>query len=96
MNEKVKEISKEIVSLLYWGMLAACTVGPGTVVTCARSGAEQGLSLAWVLIFATILAFILTVNNQLENHYVHLRIKFFFRKERSGSQLVVEYHLVSV
>ena len=30
-------------SLLYWSMLAACTVGPGTVVTCARAGVEYQL-----------------------------------------------------
>ena len=29
-----------VASLLYWSMLAACTVGPGTVVICARSGVE--------------------------------------------------------
>ena len=31
--------------MLYWTMLAACTVGPGTVVTCARAEAEYDLSL---------------------------------------------------
>jgi len=48
-----------VASILYWMMLAACTVGPGTVVTCARAGAEFDLSLLWALVFATILAFIL-------------------------------------
>lgn len=38
-------------------MLAACTVGPGTVVTCARSGVEYGSSLAWALCFASVLAY---------------------------------------
>jgi len=45
--------------MLYWTMLAACTVGPGTVVTCARAGAEYDLSLIWALIFASILAYTL-------------------------------------
>ena len=49
----------EFLSLLYWTMLAACTVGPGTVVTCARAGAEFELHLVWVLIFASLLAFTL-------------------------------------
>ena len=51
----------EFLSLLYWTMLAACTVGPGTVVTCARAGAEFELHLVWVLIFASLLAFTLQV-----------------------------------
>jgi len=52
-------ILDEIGSLLYWTMLAACTVGPGTVVTCARAGAEFGLSLTWALLFASMLAYTL-------------------------------------
>ena len=54
-----KNILKEISSMLYWTMLAACTVGPGTVVTCARAGAEYDLNLIWALVFASILAFTL-------------------------------------
>ena len=45
--------------MLYWSMLAACTVGPGTVVTCARAGAEFELNLIYVLIFASVLAYTL-------------------------------------
>ena len=52
-------MAKEVASILYWMMLAACTVGPGTVVTCARAGAEFDLSLIWALVFATCLAFTL-------------------------------------
>ena len=53
------QVLKEILSLLYWTMLAACTVGPGTVVTCARAGAEFELNLIWALIFASVLAYTL-------------------------------------
>jgi len=52
-------VMREIGALLYWSMLAACTVGPGTVVTCARAGAEYGLQLTWSLFLASILAYIL-------------------------------------
>lgn len=55
----MKGILKEALNLLYWTMLAACTVGPGTVVTCARAGAEYQMHLIWALIFASILAYIL-------------------------------------
>ena len=53
------KVVEEVVSMLYWTMLAACTVGPGTVVTCARAGAEFELSLICVLIFASVLAYTL-------------------------------------
>ena len=45
---------KEAASLLTWSMLAACTVGPGTVVT--RAGAENDLVLMWALIAASSVA----------------------------------------
>ena len=56
---KLVSVWKETANLLYWTMLAACTVGPGTVVTCARAGAEFELHLVWVLIFASLLAYTL-------------------------------------
>jgi manganese transport protein len=51
--------SNEASSLLTWSMLAACTVGPGTVITCARAGAEDDLVLIWCLVAASIVAYIL-------------------------------------
>eukprot|EP00088_Acartia_fossae_P052510 TRINITY_DN5933_c0_g1_i2.p1 TRINITY_DN5933_c0_g1~~TRINITY_DN5933_c0_g1_i2.p1 ORF type:complete len:522 (-),score=114.63 TRINITY_DN5933_c0_g1_i2:342-1907(-) len=56
---KLVNIWNELTSMLYWTMLAACTVGPGTVVTCARAGAEYDLSLIWALVFASVLAYTL-------------------------------------
>ena len=53
------QLVQEVLALLYWTMLAACTVGPGTVVTCARAGAEYGYSFTWALLFASCLAFTL-------------------------------------
>eukprot|EP00449_Zooxanthella_nutricula_P055676 CAMPEP_0198570338 /NCGR_PEP_ID=MMETSP1462-20131121/108975_1 /TAXON_ID=1333877 /ORGANISM="Brandtodinium nutriculum, Strain RCC3387" /LENGTH=253 /DNA_ID=CAMNT_0044301453 /DNA_START=23 /DNA_END=780 /DNA_ORIENTATION=+ len=52
-------LCNELASLLYWSMLAACTVGPGTVVTCARAGVEYNLQLIWPLVFASVLAYAL-------------------------------------
>ena len=63
INFHTSRIVREILSLLYWSMLAACTVGPGTVVTCARAGAEFQLSLIYVLVFASMMAYILQVQN---------------------------------
>ena len=55
----ISRVFREVLSLLRWSMLAATTVGPGTVVTCSRAGAEHGLDLIWALVFATLLAFTL-------------------------------------
>jgi manganese transport protein len=52
-------VLKEIKSLLYWSMLAACTVGPGTVVVCSKSGTDFGLALLWALVVASFVAYTL-------------------------------------
>ena len=40
-------------------LVVAAFVGPGTVLTCASAGVNFGYGLAWVLLFATISAFVL-------------------------------------
>ena len=40
-------------------IVVAAFVGPGTVLTCASAGADFGYALGWVLVFATIAAFVL-------------------------------------
>ena len=57
----IKIVLSEVTSLLYWSMLAAGTIGPGSVITCSRAGAEEGLKLVWTLIFATAMTFTLQV-----------------------------------
>eukprot|EP00040_Diaphanoeca_grandis_P032194 m.194656 g.194656 ORF g.194656 m.194656 type:complete len:711 (+) comp32539_c0_seq1:146-2278(+) len=55
----LRKILHEALSLLQWSMLAACTIGPGTVVMCSKAGAESGLKLVWVLVAASYVAFML-------------------------------------
>lgn len=40
-------------------LVVAAFVGPGTVLTCAAAGASFGYDLGWVLLFATVAAFVL-------------------------------------
>jgi Mn2+/Fe2+ NRAMP family transporter len=40
-------------------LVVAAFVGPGTVLTCASAGVDFGYSLGWVLVFATVAAFVL-------------------------------------
>eukprot|EP00035_Acanthoeca_spectabilis_P010238 m.181345 g.181345 ORF g.181345 m.181345 type:complete len:540 (+) comp14963_c0_seq2:2063-3682(+) len=50
---------REGVSLLKWSCLAACTIGPGTVVVCAKAGADFKLHLIWTVVLASFVAFVL-------------------------------------
>ncbi len=45
--------------ILFWSVIAAAFIGPGTVTTCASAGSRFGLHLMWALTFSTIACFVL-------------------------------------
>lgn len=45
--------------ILFWSVISAAFIGPGTVTTAASSGAQFGLSLLWALTFSTFACFLL-------------------------------------
>jgi Mn2+/Fe2+ NRAMP family transporter len=50
-------IVKEIKMYLFFSMLAASTVGPGTVIVCSKAGADYDQTLMWTLVAASVIAF---------------------------------------
>ncbi len=48
-----------LLSVLFWSVIAAAFIGPGTVATCASAGARFDLRLLWTLGFSTIACFVL-------------------------------------
>jgi manganese transport protein len=48
-----------IVSVLFWSVLAAAFIGPGTVTTCALAGHDFGYALGWALAFSTVACIVL-------------------------------------
>ncbi|GMH81433.1 hypothetical protein TrST_g12009 [Triparma strigata] len=51
-------ILAQIISLLYWAMLAASTIGPGTITLMAKGGADYQLQLGWTVPLASITAYV--------------------------------------
>ena len=41
-------------SVLFWSVISAAFIGPGSVTACAIAGSAYGLQLLWVLTFATL------------------------------------------
>jgi manganese transport protein len=41
-------------SLLFWSVISAAFIGPGTVTTCGLAGATYGTSLLWALVFSML------------------------------------------
>lgn len=50
---------KRLLDLLFWSVIAAAFIGPGTVTTAARAGSDFGFRLAWALLFSTVACVVL-------------------------------------
>lgn len=50
---------KRLAAVLFWSVIAAAFIGPGTVTTCASAGAAFGPALLWALTFSTLACVVL-------------------------------------
>ncbi len=50
---------KRILNILFWSVIAAAFIGPGTVTTAASAGSDFGLALAWALLFSVVACLVL-------------------------------------
>ncbi len=53
-RESTLIVKKRLLSILFWSVIAAAFIGPGTLVTASTAGAQYGLTLSWALVFATV------------------------------------------
>lgn len=52
-------MKQRFLNILFWSVLAAAFIGPGTVTTAASAGAGFGYALIWALVFSTIACYVL-------------------------------------
>jgi Mn2+/Fe2+ NRAMP family transporter len=50
---------KRLWSILFWSVISAAFIGPGTVTTAASAGAGYGFALLWALVFSTVACLVL-------------------------------------
>jgi len=53
------QIKSSISNILFWSVLSAAFIGPGTITTAASAGTGFGYTLIWALIFSTIACVVL-------------------------------------
>jgi len=56
---KFVNFKKGLLSVLFWSIISAAFIGPGTVTTASKAGASFQLSLMWALVFSTIATIVL-------------------------------------
>jgi manganese transport protein len=52
-------IVKRLSNILFWSVISAAFIGPGTVTTAASAGAGYGFALLWALVFSTVACLVL-------------------------------------
>jgi len=52
-------VKKRLLNILFWSVISAAFIGPGTVTTAAAAGAGFGYALIWALLFSTIACYVL-------------------------------------
>ena len=50
---------KRLLNILFWSVISAAFIGPGTITTAAKAGAGFGFSLLWALVFSTVACLVL-------------------------------------
>lgn len=56
---KVITFKKGLLSVLFWSIISAAFIGPGTVTTAASAGAGFKFALLWALVFSTLATIVL-------------------------------------
>lgn len=52
-------MKQRLINILFWSVIAAAFIGPGTVTTAASAGAGFGYALIWTLIFSVAACYVL-------------------------------------
>jgi len=52
-------VKQRLLNILFWSIISAAFIGPGTVTTAAAAGSGFGYSLIWALVFSTVACFVL-------------------------------------
>ncbi len=76
-------LKTRILNILFWSVISAAFIGPGTVTTAAKAGATFGFDLLWALVFSTIACLVLQEASAritiLSNHNLGQAIAYQFK-----------------
>ncbi len=55
----MKNLKSRLLNVLFWSVVSAAFIGPGTVTTATKAGANFGFDLLWALVFSTFACLLL-------------------------------------
>ncbi len=59
MNKKLAFLKNRVVNVLFWSIVSAAFIGPGTVITATKAGASFHFDLMWAMLFSTFACLLL-------------------------------------
>jgi Mn2+/Fe2+ NRAMP family transporter len=86
-------MKSRFLNILFWSVLAAAFIGPGTVTTAASAGTGFGYSLVWALVFSTFACVVLQEASArltlVSGKNLGQSLKIFFGESTVGRFLIV-------
>ena len=55
----IQNLRQRLLNILFWSVISAAFIGPGTITSAASAGASYGYALLWALVFSTVACIIL-------------------------------------
>ncbi len=83
----LKNIKGRVLNVLFWSIISAAFIGPGTVTTATKAGADCGFQLLWTLAFATIACIVLQEASARATIYSGLNLGQAIKKHFAGTKL---------
>ena len=83
----LKNIKGRVLNVLFWSIISAAFIGPGTVTTATKAGADCGFQLLWTLGFATIACIVLQEASARATIYSGLNLGQAIKKHFSGTKM---------
>lgn len=80
-------IKGRVLNILFWSIISAAFIGPGTVTTATKAGADCGFQLLWTLGFATIACLVLQEASARATIYSGLNLGQAIKKHFQGTKM---------
>lgn len=92
MKKTMHSIKKSILNIVFWSVISAAFIGPGTVTTATKAGSDFQFQLLWSLVFATFACLVLQEASARVTIYsgknLGQAIKYYFRGKKTQASVL--------
>jgi len=89
MGKALTNVKNRILNILFWSIISAAFIGPGTVTTATKAGADFQFQLLWALSFSTLACLVLQEASARATIYSKMNLGQAIKFHFSGSKAQV-------